>query len=368
MTKRTKLLVLIACLATLALAYVWYDSTRARPLLVVVDAPLANKRLFDPSDMDATRLYFEETPNSAWRYEALYYDFVPEESAPLFEEALAQGAEFFITTKPSSLLTQSAHLFEQPGALIINTSATNTLMTGKDDYMLRIIADARGEQQVIAEYIHGLPGSRLLILQDQANAAYTDPAYEFFRERFDALGGWHVSHDRFLFERFDPSAVAALLDEPFDVLYLLVGEFQASTGNLAQLFHHHNPDAPIVLTPWARSDAIFENAGPAIDQLVMLSHHRAQADDPAIADYLQRFRSRFGYQPMGMALLQRQALEMLEQAYAQGHRTPSAVRRYLLSLPYIETSLGTIELDQYGDRIPQLHVITDLKSELRARP
>ena len=368
MTRRTKLLALIVFLAMLIVTYAWYESSRTKPLLVVVDAPLANKRLFDPSDMDATRLYFEETPDSAWRYEALYYDFVPEESAPLFKEALARGAEFFITTKPSSLLTQSAYLFEQPGALIINTSATNVQMSGKDDYMLRIVTDARAEQQAIADYIHGLPGSRLLVLQDTANAAYTEPAYEFFRQRFDQLGGWQMTHEQFLFERFDPNLVAALLDTPFDALYLLVGEFQASTGNLAQLFHHHNPDAPIVLTPWARSDAIFENAGPALDQLVMISHHRAQADDPAIADYLKRFRERFGYQPQGMALLQRQALEMLEQAHAQGHRTPSAVRQYLLSLPYIETSLGTIELDQFGDRIPQLYVITNLKSELQPKP
>ena len=97
---------------------------------------------------------------------------------------------------------------------------------------------------------------------------------------------------------------------------------------------------------------------------MLLGHHRAQADDPAIADYLSRFRERFGYQPMAMALHVRQALELLEQAVQAGNSSPSTVRAFLLAQPTIETSLGPIAFDQFGDVNSPLFPINDLSKEL----
>ena len=173
---------LVIALATLIAVVALWAGTMLWPkkITVVVDAPLMSKLIFDPSDMDAARFYFEENPDSHLQLQEVYYDFNPENSAPRFESLIDEGHQFFVTTQPSSTLVQSAYLFTRSGPLIINTSATSPTMTSKDDNMLRIIADAEKEQQAIADYINTLPGSRLLVLQDSANAAYTDPGFKHF--------------------------------------------------------------------------------------------------------------------------------------------------------------------------------------------
>jgi len=349
-------------------AYWLLHERTPKPIVVAIDAPIVNKRIFDPSDMDAARLYFEETNDSRLTVVKSYYHLNADASKLGFEAALKDGVQFFITTQPSFMLVRSAHMFEDTQALILNTSATSPVMTAKDDYMLRIIPDGEVEQSAIAAFINQLEGTRLLILQDAANAAYTDPAYEFFIGELERLGRWHVTHEKFVFDKFSPESLRPVVEQPFDALYLLAGEFQLSTGNIAQLFHGYHPNAPIILTPWARSDAIFEAAGPALEKMILLGHHRAQSDDAAIADYLSRFRQRFGYQPMAMALHIRQSLELLEQAFAAGHTTPSAARDYLLTQPIIETSLGPISFDSFGDVNSPLFPIDDLSSELRPEP
>lgn len=352
---------LIAILAIWAGAMLW-----PKKVYVVVDAPLVSKLIFDPSDMDAARFYFEENPDSRLQLHEVYYDFDPDSSAPRFEGLIKDGHKFFVTTQPSSTLVQSAYLFASPGPLIINTSATSPTMTGKDDNMLRIIADAQQEQQAIADYINTLPGNRLLVLQDSANSAYTDPAFKHFLSQLAEQGNWQVTHERFKFETFKPENLDPVMSKPFDALYVLGGDFQASMGNMVQLFYQKHPQVPIVLTPWARSNAIYQTAGPAIDNLVLLSHHPSKASDPAVADYFKRFHERYGYQPMAMALMVRQALEILEQAVAAGHDTPAAVRQFMLSQPELKTSLGTIKLNESGDMQQTFHPIKELKRELES--
>ena len=178
-TRQKRMIALLA--AAICLIAIWAAATLwPNKVTVAVDAPLMSKLIFDPSDMDAARFYFEENPDSRMQLKEIFYDFDPQHSGPRFEAAFEEGVEFFVTTQPSSTLTASSHLFATPGPLIINTSATSPSMSGQDDYMLRIIADARQEQKAIAEYVGTLPGQRLLVLQDSANAAYTDPAFKFF--------------------------------------------------------------------------------------------------------------------------------------------------------------------------------------------
>ena len=363
-TRLTIGLLLLA--AGLAGSVYWtLTSLASKKITVAVDAPIMNKRIFDPSDMDAARFYFEENPDSRMQIKELFYDFDPKRSPERFEAAMDDGIEFFVTTQPSSTLLASTQLFQTPSALLINTSSTNPSTTGKDDYIIRIIADARAEQQAIANYVDSLPGKRLLVLQDSANSEYTDPAFDYFIAALDGGDQWKITHEKLLFENFNPTRFQQLMSEPFDALYVLGGDFQASMGNMVQLFHQYHPNAPIVLTPWARSNAIYETAGPALDRMVLLGHHPGKAQDPAVADYLQRFTKRYGYQPMAMALMVRQGLELLEQAFAAGHTDPEAVKQYLLSQPELQTSLGTIRIDAYGDSQQALHPIEDLGTELK---
>lgn len=346
-------------------AALWWWSHRDDGLAVGIDAPLVPETVFDPSELNTSDLFFEENPDTLIRPRLLYYGIKAGDGQTVFDDAMAEGVEFFVTTQPSSVFVPNVPKFRDGRALVINTSSVSPATTGRDDYILRIVPDALAEQRALAALFDEMPGGRLLVVQDGNNAAYTDPAYDVFAAEIARGGRWKVTHHKIDIAAFRPDEERALMSEPFDALYVLAGDFHPSIGNLAQLFHALHPEAPIVLTPWARSPMILKVAGEAIGNISLASHFPARADSQPLDDYFRRFQARFGYEPQAMAIMVRQALELLDRAFAQGHRTPESVRNFLLSTPVHETSFGPVSFDTYGDTTKQFYFLNDVARELQ---
>ncbi|WP_172973125.1 ABC transporter substrate-binding protein [Spiribacter salilacus] len=320
-----------------------------KTVLVGFDAPLSARAAFDPSEQDATVFYLEQNPNSRLKPQGFFYEFDSEQARGLYVEAQSQSIPFFITTQPSSLAVDGIELFNSDATLMINTSSTTLAMSNRDDFILRIIPDLGAEQTAIADHLKEQPERRLLVLQDSQNATYTDPAFEVFATEFLKDDRKTITRERFSFVNFSTADHIQAISEPHDALYILAGDFQAAIGVLAQLFHRINPDAPIYLTPWASSGAIFDRIGPAKDKVTVFTHHRPEQTRPAVDAFYSRFIDRFGYQPNGMAVKITIALELLEQAVARGHTTPAAAKRYMLNQGTLQTSLGSVTFNAYGD-------------------
>ncbi len=318
------------------------------------------------SEMHAAELFLVEHPDSRIRAIAVNDEWDPAKTVPALEVAMQQeNARFFISSHPSNCAVASMGIFSTSHALMINTASTSPMLTGKDDYILRIIADANQEQRAIARYIQTLPGARLLVIQDTGNLPYTEPAFAAFATELRADGHWEITHRAILVSEFNPTELQPLMAEEFDAIYILAGSFQAAIGNIAQLFNYYHPAAPIVLTPWARSPTILEIAGGAIDHIVLPSQYPSRRDNPMIDAYFSRFEAHYGYTPHAMTIGIRQGLELLAEAFAQGYQTPEETKRYLLSTPTHQTSLGTISFDAYGDVKTDFYFITDVRAELK---
>lgn len=339
---------------------IWLLNSK-QPIVVGFDAPLSTRAAFDPSEVDAVKLFHEENPNSRILTTPFYYDFHPDESVTVFQKAQTLGLRFFITTQPSSVAVKSLERFENNAMLLINTSATTIAMSDKDDFILRIVPDLREEQQAIAASLAGQAHKNLLILQDASNAAYTDPAYAIFDEAFSAASDTRIHHYRFDFSTANASKIGQLGDYDADALYILAGDFQTAIGTLAQQFHHNNRTAPIYLTPWAHSEAVYQRMGPALQNVSIFSHIPSYRDNTAINNYYDRFEKRFGYWPTVMSVYIHQALEILDAAFKKNKTTPDSVKQYLISKSDIETSLGEIFLNNYGDAEKRFYAIPATK-------
>jgi ABC-type branched-subunit amino acid transport system substrate-binding protein len=358
------LFILVALAALSAAALWWWRAANGGRVPVGVDAPLLPGLVFDPSEVNTADLFLEEKPDASIDPRILYYGIKAGEGQTVFEDAMAEGVEFFVTTQPSSVFVGNAPKFRDGKALVINTAATSPATSGLDDYILRIIPDAAMEQRALARHLNEQPGGRLLVVQDSNNSGYTDPAYAVFAEEIAGGDKWETVHLKMDITAFHPEEHRALMAEPFDAMYILAGDFHAAIGNIAQLFHHKHPEALIQLTPWARSPNILEVAGDAVDSIILASHFPSRAELPALDSYLERFEARFGYQPQVMAVMVRQGLELLDRAFAAGHRTPQSVRDYLLATPVHETEFGPVSFDACGDVAGDFHFIRDVGREL----
>lgn len=209
-------------------------------------------------------------------------------------------------------------------------------LSGRNDCCLRIVSDLTAEQRAIAADLNRLPGTRLLVLPDTDNRAYTDPAFNAFAAEL-------------AIRRLDAASQKGLLEGDFDAFYVLGGSFMPMIGNLRQLFNQQHPQAPILLTPWARSPQVVASAGPAAARMRQVSPYPARLRDRRVDCCLQRFERRFGYTPYAMALSTYQALELLELALARGASSPAEVKRSLPSKPEHATSFWPVRFDANSD-------------------
>lgn len=340
----------LAVLTLLGGLAVWSWQRQAPvPVAVGIDLPLVPGAAIDPTDRHTADLYLEEQRGSRIRLVNHLNAPDPATGPGSIAALKRQGVRFFITTQASSHAVPSLREFADGQALAINVSATSNRLSGRDDYFFRVVPDLIQEQQAIARHVAGLPGTRLLVLQDTGNRAYTEPAFETFRQELGRSGRWQVHRRPLAMAQFSLSRDRHLLEGSYDALYVLGGGFVPVIGNIAQLFHHLNPAAPILLTPWARSPAILESAGPAVRRVQITSPFPPRNGDLRIDRYLRRFEQRFGYSPYAMGFGTRQAIELLDRALASGATTPQAVKRYLLSKAEHPTSLGPVRFDASGD-------------------
>lgn len=341
----------IAVAAALALVGAGLWQFRLRPVVVAVgvDEPLVNGAVIDPSDRNTADLYLEEHPRSRIR---LVNHFNPPDPAqgPASIAALKrQGVRLFVNTQASSHAVPSLPQFHDGRALAINVSSVSPALSGLDDFFLRIVPDLRAEQEAVAQEIERLPGQRLLVLQDTGNRAYTDPAFRRLAAALARSGRWRIERRELVITRFDASRQRHLVQGDFDALYVLGGGFVPIIGNLCQLFHTLHPEAPILLTPWARSPQVIGSAGPASARIRVISPYPSRRRDPRVDAFLRRFERRFDYTPYAMAFGTYQALELFDQALASGASSPAAVKRFLLSRREHATRFGPIRFDAHGD-------------------
>jgi branched-chain amino acid transport system substrate-binding protein len=314
-----------------------------------MDLPLVAGAATDPSDRNTAIQYLAEQPDSRIALLTMHNHPDPTRAPGTIAALKRRGVRFFVTTQSSSQAVPSLGQFSGGDALAINVSAVSNKLSGRDDFLLRVVPDLVQEQQAIARDLNRRPGGRLLVLQDTGNLAYTEPAWAVFNAAINRAGRWQLVRRQLDVASFDPSRDQPLVEGPFDGLYVLAGSFLPTIGNLSQLFHQLHPRAPIVLTPWARSPQITQNAGKANARITVVSPYPARRHSDVIDRHFHRFERRFGYTPYAMTIGTRQALELLDQAFASGATTPAQVKRYLLEKPVHQTSLGPVRFDRHGD-------------------
>ena len=364
--KKLPLLFVVMVMVAVSLGFLMWKFHPAPVIPVGMVGWLASGAVVGSSEMHASDLFIEEYPKSRIRIVFVDDEWKSELTPTVIQQAMKNGVRFFITAHPSRCTLASIQLFADSRALQITTGSAAPALTGNDDFLLRIIPDACRNSVLSPAMSASCPANASWCCRDTGNPPYTDPAFATFSAELGNLGEWDIVHRKLLVLAFNPNEYRSIMAENYDVLYILAGTYQSSSGNIAQLFHYLHPDMPIVLTPWARSSAILETAGEAIDHIILPSHYPSRHQDPALNSYFRRFSARFGYEAHGMTVGVRQALELLDQAFAKGYDTPETVKQYLLSIPTHQTSLGPVSFDKYGDLASgKFFFLQNLRQELK---
>ncbi len=284
----------------------------------------------------------------------------PGKTKVAYEEVKKRGIKFLITSHVSTCALAIADEINRDHILTFVTGATTDALSGKNDFIFRNIQDVRYEQASIAHYIGGLPQKKLLIIRDTDNDGYAVPALKYFEMAVNKP----VSRIDISISKLDLNVLAEKIKTyEFDILYLLIGGYKSGSGSIAHLAKKIQPKTVIVFTPWMKTPSLLETAGKAIRDSITPSHYPPRAQAPAINDYIEHFKKRFGYAPTFISLNVHSALQIISEAVAAGKRTPEQMREYILHKRTFKTDFGTVTFDEFGDVRMPLYFITDLARE-----
>jgi ABC-type branched-subunit amino acid transport system substrate-binding protein len=338
----------------------------ARPVLrIALLTKLESGSIVGASEANAATLFLEERAKSGRRadIEVAPFDdgWLPDKALQAYERARAAGFEFFVTSHTSTCAIVLEPPMRRDGVFAMVAGSVTTTLSGKDDLILRNVPDLAFEQARIADYVSGLPGSSVLVLRDLDNGAYTEPAFRAFAA---GVEGKELRIQGIRMSALDLDAVrTTMLERPFEILYVLVGGYQASAGAFAQLARSIDPGIRIVFTPWLKTPALAASAGPALERSTLPSHFPAKGQDPRVDGYIERFRVRFGYMPTFISLNVYAGLETIAAAWDAGARTPDEVKRWILERGEVPTIFGASAFDRFGDSNTPLFMIEDPRRE-----
>ncbi|AEJ20931.1 hypothetical protein Spica_2838 [Gracilinema caldarium DSM 7334] len=317
------------------------------------------------SEIAAVKEFERTHPNS--RIQIIPFDdgWDPERTKQAYKEVQNMNIQFLITSHTSTCAIEIAKDINLDKRLTIIAGATTTVLSDKDDYILRIIPDLNQEQAVIAQKISSLQPKKLLIIRDLSNSGYTIPAQEAFLTELNRVSPnitvrtFDFDANQFNIEELDP----VLQAEIFNVLYLLIGGYKNIAGNIAQYSYQFQPQSTIVFTPWMHNRELVNSAGPAINHALLPSLFPSRKIDPKIEAYMSALETNFHVSPTIISLKVYQALELLDQAFKAKAVTPDQAKKWLLSKKILSTRLGTITFNAFGETIEDYYFITDISGE-----
>ncbi|MDP3177081.1 MAG: ABC transporter substrate-binding protein [Spirochaetaceae bacterium] len=345
----------------LGLPFILLAMACSRRIDVAVMTKLEAGSLVGTSEVNAARLLLEDLGVRDVRVVPFDDAWDPAKAKTAFAAVRAAGIRYLVTSHTSACAMAIVDDIDAAGVLTIVTGAVTDALSGKDDWILRDIPDVVAEQSAIADWAASKLYRRIAAVRDTDNAAYTEPALRVFAS---SLPGREVRDIPFSIAGMDMKSLAAsLAAEPYDLCYLLVGGYKSAAGGVAQLARSISPDCGILFTPWMNTPAIVETAGPALRGAWIPSHYPPRSKSPMIDAYIDRFKERFGYAPTYISLNVYRALEMLVRAFRSGARSPAAAKSYLVGEGSVETGLGSVVLDRYGDAKASLFMIDDIALE-----
>ncbi len=355
------LCLLSAIAVLLSIGILIFSCSRKGKVTIAIMTKLQAGSIVGSSEINASKLFLEQYKIKNIEITPVNDDWKPEKAVEAYREIRKRDIRIIITSHISTCALAIRDAVNRDHVLTFVTGATTDALTGQDDYIIRNVQDVSIEQKSIAEYINTMPVNTILIIKDNDNFSYTDPALKYFRKnnKKAIAGVVEISVSGMNID----TLYSRISGYGFDIVYLLIGGYQSSAGSIAQLAKKVNPDARIMFTPWMKTPTLLETLGSAVKDTIVPSHYPPRGVNRSVDTYIHTYKQRYGYAPTFISLNVYSALQILGEAIADGNTDPDEIKRYIINKKNFTTEFGTVEFDRFGDINAPLYFITDLRKE-----
>ena len=254
----------------------------------------------------------------------------PEEAATAVNKLIAQdGVVAVLGEVASSRSLAAAPICQSAAVPMISPSSTNPKVTEIGDYIFRVCYIDPFQGEVIAKFARNtLQLSKAAVFRDNKND-YSVGLANYFSESFVKLGGTIVSDESYSEGDQDFKAQLTVIKTKKPQFIFIPG-YYTEVGLIARQARELGLTVPMLGGDGWVSDRLLEIAQDALNGSYLVNHYWEKDPNPAVQEFVQNYRQRYGATPDGLAAL----------AYDAAGVLTNAMQRLLKSDPKAFASLA----------------------------
>lgn len=258
----------------------------------------------------------------------------------------------------SAMAVATLPLVNAAELVMVSPTATTPVLSGLDDYFLRILTASTDNAQKSATYHIRQQGYRRVVAAyDLRNQAYSESWLTGYRHVFEAAGGAVVSTTAFSSSdetRFGDLAVQLLKPQP-DAVLIIANSVDAAL--LVQQIRKRSASMPIVASEWAATERLIELGGRTVEGIVIAQFIDRASTAPSYLAFLKAYRERFAQEPGFAGLTGFDATNVVLDALATKEEGQT-LKQAILARSVFAGAQAEIRFDAMGDAARETYLTT----------
>lgn len=281
----------------------------------------------------------------------------PEAAGQAVRDLISRDADIIIGHMVSSMTLHTVPIVNKHRILMVSPTTSTPLLSGKDDYFLRVIPENTGRIADMVDYItRHRDCHRFAGVIDTANESYTGPWWESFT-------GLYASAERKLVhEQFYSSTgevdYAGIISQAAaatpDCIVITANAFD--TAMFCQQIEKQGIPAHIVASGWAMTEDLIRYGGKAVEGLIFSA---TPEPDSSAEDWLrfeEAYIGRYGEKPDFAAINTYDAAMIVRRAYSEKKRD-EPLKDAIIRIRSFDSLQGTVTINRFGDAEKEYHII-----------
>ncbi|MFH1154895.1 MAG: ABC transporter substrate-binding protein [Pseudomonadota bacterium] len=281
----------------------------------------------------------------------------PEGARSAARDLVAAGVLAIIGHATSELTIAGLTVTNPARVVMISPTASAPELGGKDDYFFRVSFNLVNRADALARHVLLSRGiTRLAVVYNTDNTAYSKAYLEAFQATYQALGGTLTAEVGFssrVQPDFTPLVIGLRTENPGGLLMIAADNDTAMIAQRTRLMHWA---VPLFATAWSQTETLLHSGGQAVEGLELEIATSPTGNSPGFLDFTRRYRERYGHPASFGAALGYETAKMLATALQETGARADGLKQALEGIRNFKGLNDTLSMDRYGDVVRPFHL------------
>lgn len=275
----------------------------------------------------------------------------PDVARKVDKELITEGVVAIIGHATSTMCLSVIDLMNEQEMLMIAPTASTTLLSGLDDFFIRITPVSDAEMKALARAaVERLGMKTVSVIYDLANKGLTEDNLKVFQTTYKQLKGKIISKTTFTSgtDTAFSELVRNMSRVNADGIFILAGSIDAAL--ICQQIRKLNTNLPILMAGWATTADLIQHGGKAVEGVRYVQVIDVNSRAPAFLQFAKKLKDKFRLDPNFGAIYAYQAVYMLHTAMKNiSDYNPETLKNAIISQKVFPGLQHDLVIDEFGD-------------------